>query len=1639
VATAANPIRERPIRERPLGGIRERSVEEPPDTIARAKAAADAARTDPNLAMEPAVGFDERHPLVAKALDAVGPLLTKPISEQLGQGTISQFVEKTTLPAAQRRGETVEEREARAKTQGRVAGAVRDIAKTGAGFLDFLQTPAGLAATIASGVEPAAAPYLIAPFAAEALSGVPEDVRTLSRSAGSLIYPESEKALPSPSPEEVQAALLRPAMAAAMTRGVAEGPRAIRTARLAKGARLQAEAEAARSPQAPASELVAEPAPPGLEEPPVQEAPIPGKPAAISQRRFQSDWKEMLRREAGQPEFPVTAETLDTVRRALAEQEARRKGIPAVLPTAEAAPELERPPAPPVQPSQGQVRPPREAAPAPTEQPLAPTAVPAASEPPVKPLPPAQAAQPVPEPVKVAKAAIQGRPAEAPVLVRLSDLATDPQRFQPREGLSEGRVQWIGEQMAEKGYDPKEPLTVWRDPKDGRAYVIAGHHRLEAAGRTGIEEVPVNEFRGTEKEAMDYARRSNSQPVPLSPIAEAKAFAADVSDGRSTADIGKLYGGIKESTVTDRLALNNLPEALKGYVADGTFKLPLATALGKAAGKHKLSPEIQMEIFDNFIKVYDITPAKLSEAIDTLAPMAQQQLSLGLGFKMERGFTDALVEMMDTAGKVQSARRKFERTVREIAKMRKEGKEIPKNLVRAERALMAEAARLEKQVGEIQKRLGMGQEPTLKQALRERPVEQPAGPTEGRPRTAQSPTMQPAGAPPLELRPLEAPAPEVPPAEEAIFPGMEDVVERAKEALGRTQAEQMGEQMRTPVQQKGAAIEGSPLFRGTEAAPQKEMFGPVETAKRALNQPSQEQIEAKMESLRKSGLEADEDTAREAILREREEPSMFSVAGVPPPGMLRRAFPELAKDVEFLGQEAKGTLKRALSGLKARFAPAPKGPMAEAEARMGTTPEMQVVSEKIADFGTKLTEQAQLIADQMENIQETGTLQPKEVRTGIKHEGRPTPTRKVSEAMVKNVNAQLLVLHTEMSRIREMAKKSGTPRMVKLLSAAEESFKQFVEKEYKPTRRAAGRAVRAYQEPVPDAVVKKLRELGVAIKGAAEPGISDMIYEAWINALLSSPKTHLVNTTSNLLVKLSTPFERFAEGGIDFLRAKFTGTQQERFMGEAAADVYGTIAGWRNAVVDAAKAWKHETSMGHAKMEEAQTKAIPGKIGKAIRSPGRALVAEDDFFKALNYSAAKYAQAYRVAVKEGLTGQARSNRIAEIVKSEAGPEHEASIAEMFYRTFNQELGPVGKALQSVRSKSWPIRYIVPFMRTPLNIAKYGFERTPIELLHLLYKQSRAGTALKGGELSAAITKPLVGSMVGAAVVMLASEGKITGGGPSDPNEKRALYETGWQPYSVKVGDNYYSYGRLEPLGTVLGLSADYYETFDEKDEMTQRDLAGKISFSVTQNFLNKTFLRGISDVVMAVSDPERYGGKWLSGIMGTAVPNVLAEAARATDPYLRTATTVGESFKARIPGLSKELPPVRGVFGQPQEREGGFLRKFASPVQVSRVKGGEVEKELTRLGIAFGKPSKKMRIGDEEVDMTAQEYGEYQEVRGALAKEWLTNMLRDPYYKDTTNEEKKILIRGIFSEAGQQAREDIIAKREAGGTTAQIR
>ena len=84
-------------------------------------------------------------------------------------------------------------------------------------------------------------------------------------------------------------------------------------------------------------------------------------------------------------------------------------------------------------------------------------------------------------------------------------LSTDLGRFQPRK-LDEVKLQNLVDNWDDSKQDP---IEIWKDPEDGKFYVLSGHHRRDGAIMARRKNVKVIEFKGTEAEAIERATFSN--------------------------------------------------------------------------------------------------------------------------------------------------------------------------------------------------------------------------------------------------------------------------------------------------------------------------------------------------------------------------------------------------------------------------------------------------------------------------------------------------------------------------------------------------------------------------------------------------------------------------------------------------------------------------------------------------------------------------------------------------------------------------------------------------------------------------------------------------------------------------------------------------------------------------------------------------------------------------------------------------------------------------------------------------------------------------------------------------------------------------------------------------------------------------
>lgn len=507
----------------------------------------------------------------------------------------------------------------------------------------------------------------------------------------------------------------------------------------------------------------------------------------------------------------------------------------------------------------------------------------------------------------------------------------------------------------------------------------------------------------------------------------------------------------------------------------------------------------------------------------------------------------------------------------------------------------------------------------------------------------------------------------------------------------------------------------------------------------------------------------------------------------------------------------------------------------------------------------------------------------------------------------------------------------------------------------------------------------------------------DAVFEIWINGLLASTRTHEVNLASNVLFTAWQIPERAIAASIGQARRVLPGGASDR------VDAYEPVAlmhGMVEAIPDAFKlAWtsfRTDTpSSAMGKVEAAGHRTITAQnfgldeaglfgrfvdfVGTGARIPGRILMSQDEFNKAVGKRMELRAQASRlsrVALDEGKTPQEAAQVYADVMGGTNAAANAASANFADTITFTKKLGDAGQSVQNMAARVPGMRIILPFIRTPANIIKEFTARTPAAPI---LREVREDLLAGGARRDLALAKIATGSAAMTWAAHLAAQGKITGGGPADPNLRRTWLQK-YQPYSMKIGDKWYPYGRIEPIGTLFGVAADYVDFRQwaphDLDEATEDDMGVRAVSAILHNVGEKTFLTGVSEAAAAFEDPERHAESFVSRIAsGFAQPvysSALRDIENALDPTKRETkrdpyedNLLAQQFqrtlnevKARTPGFAGDLPPKRNFWGEELKAyEGSWVQAF-NAFNPKSDKAQPIDEEILRLRYPVAMPSK---------------------------------------------------------------------------------
>lgn len=423
----------------------------------------------------------------------------------------------------------------------------------------------------------------------------------------------------------------------------------------------------------------------------------------------------------------------------------------------------------------------------------------------------------------------------------------------------------------------------------------------------------------------------------------------------------------------------------------------------------------------------------------------------------------------------------------------------------------------------------------------------------------------------------------------------------------------------------------------------------------------------------------------------------------------------------------------------------------------------------------------------------------------------------------------------------------------------------------------------------------------------------------------------------------------------------------------------------------------------------------------------------DDLFAAMSARGSIRTSAFRMATREGReagwTREQINTRQAELINNPTPrmiAEAEMHLREM---TFSREDGKFEQGMQNLRrmmDNATPIPFgtaLMPFLRTPTNLVSTAMRYSPLAPFSARFRDE---IAAGGATRDLAMGRLSVGLAMYAVFMDMSMNGDLTGGGPGNRAQRQAMEREGinggvdWQPYSIRIGGRWIQYSRLDPLGSNMGLIADFGELmanadWDEASQQEQGEIAAHVVAAVGQAMFEKNMLKGTVEAIGALlGGDEAALEREFGNRLFTLIPysSALRTVRRGEDPYVRETTNVIASVKNGLPGMSDDLPMARDLWGKPRTYQSGLGAVYDAVALVkTRTAGANtIDLEILDNGVSVAMPSRTISFDGESVSLKNRPdiYSEIVRQAGEPAFEQLEAVVSgnhedSPYYYSLTD------------------------------------
>ena len=551
-------------------------------------------------------------------------------------------------------------------------------------------------------------------------------------------------------------------------------------------------------------------------------------------------------------------------------------------------------------------------------------------------------------------------------------------------------------------------------------------------------------------------------------------------------------------------------------------------------------------------------------------------------------------------------------------------------------------------------------------------------------------------------------------------------------------------------------------------------------------------------------------------------------------------------------------------------------------------------------------------------------------------------------------------------------------------------------------------------------------------------------------AMLGNPRTHIRNVVGNIVYQIPTRASN-----------KLSATLQKAFIrdkGKRTRSVTHNSAAKQFAKADYENVKNILSGDAYtSEMTEVQRrrKIYPRPLQAVMDLNSKALDVEDQIFKRTTYinSMADFLTARGADVNNidpNLLEQARTHAIEDAKR--ATFQDASALADAIGRIENKN-----------KATKLAIGGLLPFKRTPINIAKRGFELSPLGLIKgVTYdlKKVKNGT-MNATEAIDHISQGLTGTALAALGFWLAENGILSASEPENDKERNFEAAQGSQEYALNIGPYSYTIDWAAPAALPMFVGAEFYNAMTAKydDEEQVFKQATDALTRLFEPMINMTMLSGISSTLQSASYSQTnplfaVAGNVAENYAGQVVPTLWGQVARTIDDTRRTTYADKDSWVPdsiqkflqrqanKIPGLSQNQPAYTDVWGREDKTDNVWLRaseNFLSPGYIGNLNSSETENALRALYDATGdsavlpsKPQKTYTIDGVKHNLTADQWLRLTNAKGQASLDAIGALTKSAAYQSMSDAEKVSAIKDIYDYASAVAANQVYNKELEG-------